>query len=663
MKKVLLSLAALLLSVSASAQTFSVKPFEGQRHSLRSDAGQLRTLPAEAPTTPAKAPAKALASNQAYISRNLGEIGNYGVGFSNYGPCELKVGSRLTSDLIKPYAGCRLVGARFALLAAVGESTFEVTPIVSGSGYGDKVATATISSTQQGWNEVTFNDPYTLTGDETFLVSYSYYQVTDYVAEAYPIACSGTAEDNYGFLVYGNLGTAGTAWYSMGTTYGNVMIQLIVERDTPFESYDLSVDAVSCAKFVQTDGSTVTPISVTLHNTGNETINAATLDFLVDDVKKGSVSFTADDNFTLGNSKKTLTAQMAFPELEAGSHTLSVKAVQVMGADPVGNTADDIAQTTFTSFKQSKPHQKQLVEHFTSQYCTYCPQGYDMLNALAELRSDLAWVSIHDGYKDDEYTLYNNGGKTPDTTPITTLVDCQENPDAAFNRYYVDDAWMNQYSCIAIGIGFDSDYADYISELFSGYLDESNTNWPAFADMSIETSYDASTRNLNIKVYGNGVADVKTLMPQTNVTVYLSEDQLSGWQYNSDEQIMENYDHGNVLRKIVSAALGDPITWNGTSYEATYSVTLDEAWKAENMHVTAFLTPSKPVDERNAAVYQCETVKVGSSVDAINDLQQTVGAATIVARYNAAGQQIVAPQQGLNILKMSDGSIRKVILK
>lgn len=33
------------------------------------------------------------------------------------------------------------------------------------------------------------------------------------------------------------------------------------------------------------------------------------------------------------------------------------------------------------------------------------------------------------------------------------------------------------------------------------------------------------------------------------------------------------------------------------------------------------------------------------------------------ARYNAAGQMITAPQKGLNIIKMSNGETRKVVVK
>ena len=37
--------------------------------------------------------------------------------------------------------------------------------------------------------------------------------------------------------------------------------------------------------------------------------------------------------------------------------------------------------------------------------------------------------------------------------------------------------------------------------------------------------------------------------------------------------------------------------------------------------------------------------------------------AEVVARYNAAGQQISAPETGVNILKLSNGKTIKVVVK
>ena len=52
-----------------------------------------------------------------------------------------------------------------------------------------------------------------------------------------------------------------------------------------------------------------------------------------------------------------------------------------------------------------------------------------------------------------------------------------------------------------------------------------------------------------------------------------------------------------------------------------------------------------------------------TSITGIGSLGDYSAEAKVVARYNAAGQSIAYAQKGLNILKMSDGSVRKVIIK
>lgn len=46
----------------------------------------------------------------------------------------------------------------------------------------------------------------------------------------------------------------------------------------------------------------------------------------------------------------------------------------------------------------------------------------------------------------------------------------------------------------------------------------------------------------------------------------------------------------------------------------------------------------------------------------INDAQ-TVSNKTVAARYTMDGRQIAAPKKGINILKMSDGTTKKVVVK
>jgi hypothetical protein len=41
----------------------------------------------------------------------------------------------------------------------------------------------------------------------------------------------------------------------------------------------------------------------------------------------------------------------------------------------------------------------------------------------------------------------------------------------------------------------------------------------------------------------------------------------------------------------------------------------------------------------------------------------TIGKAAIVERYSLDGRRLSAPQRGINVLRMSDGTTRKVLVK
>jgi len=60
--------------------------------------------------------------------------------------------------------------------------------------------------------------------------------------------------------------------------------------------------------------------------------------------------------------------------------------------------------TTFYVYESAYPRTL-LLEHFTSLPCVNCPPVDRKLEEVVAGRSDVAWVSHHVGYKNDEFTL------------------------------------------------------------------------------------------------------------------------------------------------------------------------------------------------------------------------------------------------------------------
>lgn len=330
----------------------------------------------------------------------------------------------------------------------------------------------------------------------------------------------------------------------------------------------------------------------------------------------------------------------------------------INGAAPTEYIDDDKVTTDAKVYSDSYARQKHLIEHFTSQYCTYCPLGYDVLNALTSLRSDIAWVSIHGiGSYKDVYTVSN-------ASYITNFT-ISGYPSASFNRTLIDGE-----STLGTSLGYSSQYTKAAANMFSELLDEQSVAIPTFATIDINSTYDATTKGLDIKVTGEGVSDFKALVGDDAVlTVYLTEDSLVAKQYNQGRWVQQ-YEHNNVLRAIVSAPLGDAITWNGNSYEASYNTTIADTWNADNMHIVAFI--SRPIvyssskgfttSIDDAWVTNTEKVRVGGA-SGISGVVNDAKEAKVIARYTVDGRKIDAPVKGLNIVKLANGKTMKVIVK
>ena len=119
----------------------------------------------------------------------------------------------------------------------------------------------------------------------------------------------------------------------------------------------------------------------------------------------------------------------------------------------------------------------------------------------------------------------------------------------------------------------------------------------------------------------------------------------------------DDYSYGNKLvgtyeeSKTVDA--GDYVLYDGDNgigfYKAGSSVTIEQCH--------AYLPASAVTGEAKALRFVFP-----DDANAITAMESDADA-TVVGRYTLDGTQIQAPQQGINILKMSDGTVRKVLVK
>lgn len=164
MKKVLLSLAAAALALSASAQVSTRVVSVG---------------PSAVQYAGAKKVAK-IASNQRWAGLYSSDaLGEYGIGIPNY-PGDNKCAAYLSPTVMSGYVGKKIVGMRFGLCAALDNSRVFInsaTGAINNVRIGDELFAKDVAAPNKGWNEVTLDQPITIEDATGFFVGFDYKQL------------------------------------------------------------------------------------------------------------------------------------------------------------------------------------------------------------------------------------------------------------------------------------------------------------------------------------------------------------------------------------------------------------------------------------------------------------------------------------------------------
>ena len=146
-----------------------------------------------------------------------------------------------------------------------------------------------------------------------------------------------------------------------------------------------------------------------------------------------------------------------------------------------------------------------------------------------------------------------------------------------------------------------------------------------------------------------------TLKANTPYILYAEtsvEQQVEGYALAKTDAYNEGWLTGVYTERNLTKDAGNYVLQNQDGRVAFYLATTDNVKCVANR---AYLTV--PAESSDAKMFT-----FGGDVTAISKLTGNTGAVE-VERYNAAGAKVTAPVKGLNLVKMSDGSIIKVIVK
>lgn len=641
MKKFLLSAFAMLLALTAGAQNFTVEK-------------SLNPQGVQAPAFGAfKASAKAnLAANQRLVGYfNTDDCDNY-VGVPKFTGSN-KVAIELTADDLAPYYGKKIAGVRFNL--GQGETstgvfvqnlTLENGQIVDMADVAtsDKSVTSAAGAKNTGeWHEVMFDQKVELNSSfQNLFVGFNYKQTSS----NYPIGVNSKVDGP--FFMYANIpssqGGKGAAWYQFQSGGMGLSIQLIVEGDFAPNI----VRPLDFGEFTVVKGKSKN-VAVSLWNIGSK---LTSIDYTIAlDGKAGAeqhLDFGKD--FGVGG---THTVEIPFAaDSKIGTSTVTLTITKVNGEENacVKNSATGTLYTVEREFVK-----RSVAEQFTGTGCGNCPSGHVAMHNMHNLYGDqFIGIALHQFNQSDPMYNYSYD------LGFTGAPQCMVNRSSGILMPYeqmpeVLKASLNEIALAEVTVA--GTFAD----------EDTKVNATASVESLVAGDYDIafmltadgltgttkSWKQSNYFCKGGGRYNSQASMPDD--LKFLWDMGSSYVETYNDVLIASSYVNSNNKATLPTLVANGTVSSEYTMKMPT-KVALKKALKLNQIYVVALL-----LDKKTGAIVNAGRARVTGSTG-IEDVT-TGSEATVVARYNVNGVQIAAPVKGINIVKMSDGTTRKVLVK
>lgn len=515
MKKFLLSIAALAMSLTVSAQV----DVQHQK------AGVVKQCPYFAQqSVVVQKVAKKIAANQRWLgyynSDALAGLHN-GMGMPAY-PGDNKVAICLSEDILKPYVGKNIVGMRFGLTEEIGNSSVSLFK-QSGSAPGAVCRNVDVQNGAVGWNEVKFDEPYTIQAGETLYAGYSYTQLSnenDY--KSFPFSAVEEGLENQSLWAYLNVGN-NAGWYEVDMGGLNISIQVLVEGD--FAEY-----AVLPEDFGTLKGGMNNDLSVAVKfmNNSKEAVSSLGYVVSVDGVAGSEQSVDVSPAVGVG-AYGTFKANVPCGNTE-GLKEVKIEVTKVNGHK---NGASSTVANGKISIGDKMYERNVCIEEFTTENCGNCPPVARLLHTYLEEADPTRVFAVchHSAFYTDWLTkacdndltyLFNDGG--------TTYA-----PAMMFNR---EPAFDSQYAAGQKDNVTIPGSAAHIKTITNYYLDETMAD----AKLDMTLTYDEGESKVIIVVTGESNKSYDT--EKALLTVYLTEDNVKA----KKQAGASNFYHQHVIR-------------------------------------------------------------------------------------------------------------------
>lgn len=345
-----------------------------------------------------------------------------------------------------------------------------------------------------------------------------------------------------------------------------------------------------------------------LINLGPETVESLTCTYLVDGlaVESETVSGLSIAPRTSGTFSLN---QLSFDS--EGTHSVQVKVTAVNG-QPDGLPADNASREQSVLTRSSFERRKVLMEVFSTELCSNCPQAHGYLEQQLGDATNLIEVGHHAGFYSDDYTV-----------EASQAYEWFYKPGRLYAPAVMLDR-TNRYDA------FPEAYADSVPviDAVNGSLQaiyQEASQVPAYVSVALLGSYDEASRQLVVTVAGQRLLPLNH-PEQARLFVMLTEDSLFTQKQMGAGK--DGFYHRHSLRQMLSDNWGDELHFKGVdgsdSYMMQYTVTLPEAWRADQVQVVAFVANYDADDHNDCRVLNAEAATVrGSELTAVSTVCRT----------------------------------------
>lgn len=555
------------------------------------------------------------------------------------------------------FAGAKVSGIRFYLLddqyttdvSAWTSTTLGDTP----TGEIVDVDNIVVATSEDAWNEVRFTTPVEIPAEGLYCgYSLTITQVASMVqGSTHPIACGDESSAAEGGFFYRFTGShAQTDWEDESSEM-SLCMQVILT--------DVSGGAsISLPEYIITKPGEKAIAKMTVYNrTGGSTLTVE-YNYSLNGIT-GTGTATNDNANPLVGAANDFDIEL--PAIaETGEYPLTVELTKVNGND---NANDNAQATTTIAVTDLDIKHRAVVEEYTGAWCGNCPRGYVAMEYMAEK------------YPDDFIGLAYHVSDIMEASNVTEPQSVPGYPAAYLDRSgsYIDPYFGSGEN----EMGIEQDWLDRCAQLTPAAIEVT-------ADMTEDGQYiNATSRTAFVlsdtegftiayALLADGLSGTGSQWEQVNYySGYSSTLDIDTWDifFNGGSSVAVEFNDVVIIApdsRGVAGSVPEKSTlgeWN----EHEYSFTVADATSlyygtslvqdVQKLRVVAMLINADG-EITNAA--QCKVTVPPSAVGNISD---SIEEPVEVARYSIDGRLLTEPERGVNIVKMSDGTAHKEIVK